>query len=497
VPTLFALVLAALCLPVSASAQTTVKLLSPIALSSAAIAVVLLITIVAIINMSLEALVTVRRSRIEQLIEEGNKAAKRVSSLLSQAIILVPTLRAGAALIAILAAAISVACFWPPVDALLGKSIPNGAVRMSVSLGLVVLGFSLFFLVFGEIVPKSIALARSEQLSLRTARLASFALAFLSPVLALVRAISQLVLRPFGGTAAFTASAFSEDELKIMVEQSEEFGVIESGEREMIHNVFEFADTTVRKVMTPRLDITAVPTDASIDDLVASVGESGHSRLPVYDADLDHIVGVIHVKDVLRSLVRAAAHRGSEPVAEMIRDFMRPPYFVPETKRIDDLLADFRRGRRQFAVVRDEYGTVTGVVTIEDLIEEIVGDIQDEYDEEEPEIRQIDERTCIADGRMTIDDFNQRMGTELPVEDSDTLGGFVFGLVGHQPTQGETATWDGLDFGVEATDGKRILRVRVSKSKRQVDPEAEAVVTDLSSSGQSAERESDVASITR
>jgi putative hemolysin len=276
----------------------------------------------------------------------------------------------------------------------------------------------------------------------------------ITPLVGLVTYISNLFVRPFGGTASFSPTALSEDELKIMVEQSEEHGVIEPEEKEMIHKVFDFADTVVRRVMTPRLDITAVEADVSFGELIQVATESGHSRLPVYDDNLDNIIGVVHVKDVLKAMYAQAD-------TTRIRDILRQPYFIPENKRVDDLLQEFRRNKLQFAVVRDEYGTVTGVVSIEDLLEEIVGEIQDEYDQEEPAVRQVDPTTCIVDARMNLADFNDRMGAELPVEEADTLGGFVFGLLGHQPVQGESARWNGLEFRVEATDGRRIQRVRV------------------------------------
>ena len=241
-----------------------------------------------------------------------------------------------------------------------------------------------------------------------------------------------------------------------MVEESEEHGVIETEEKEMIHSIFEFGETVARKVMTPRPDITAVEADVSVDEMIRVVTESGHSRLPVFDDDLDNMVGIIHVKDLL-----AAVTGSVRPTS--IRELMRPAYFIPENKLVRDLLAELRRNRIQMAIVRNpDDGTVMGVVTIEDLLEEIVGDIQDEYDPDvEPECVQVDDNTTIVDGRMSLDDFNDRMGANLPTEDSDTLGGFVFGLMGHQPAQGEQAQFDGLEFRVEATDGRRIQKVRV------------------------------------
>jgi putative hemolysin len=329
----------------------------------------------------------------------------------------------------------------------------------SIAFVTIILGVGLLTLVIGEITPKSIAIRFSEPIALFVSWPIRWMQMIAAPIIALVTVLSNLMVKPFGGTATFHPSVMSEEELKLMVEESEEHGVIETEEKEMIHSIFEFGDTVVRKVMTPRPDITAIEADISVDDMIRKVTESGHSRLPVYDDDLDNIVGIVHVKDVL------AAVTGDSPPAG-IRQLMRQAYFIPENKLVGDLLAEMRRNRIQLAVVRNpDDGTVTGLVSIEDLLEEIVGEIEDEYDEEvEPDVTHVDERTTIVDGRMPLEDFNERMGVEIPVEDSDTIGGFVFGLLGHQPETGETTQWDGLDLRVEVTDGKRIQKVCVIRT---------------------------------
>jgi CBS domain containing-hemolysin-like protein len=276
-------------------------------------------------------------------------------------------------------------------------------------------------------------------------------------------AVVRLIgLQPAGGHGA----VHSVEELELLVHSTREAGLLEEEQERMVSGVFDFGDTVVRKLMTPRLDITAIEADASVEELIRLAADTGHSRLPVYEEDLDNIVGIVHVKDVLKGFTDAI------PPAS-VRELMRPPYFVPENKRAGYLLSDFRRNKTQLAIVRDEYGTVVGVVTIEDLLEEIVGDIEDEYDVEEPIIRQVDENTCVIDGKMTLEDFNERMGVALPMEGADTLGGFVFGLVGHQPDQGEKAIWDSLEFQIEETDGRRVQKVRVSRLSPVEDASAE------------------------
>lgn len=443
--------------------------------------VFVLILINAGFAMAEAALLSVRRSRIEQLVEEGNRSAQLVARLLSDPTRMLSTIQVGVTLVSLFSAAAAAESAVGPFTRFLQSRFPDtliAAAARGISFVVIVLGVSLLTLVIGEITPKSIAIVHAERISLLCAWPIHALQTLFKPVVWLVTGISSVLVRPFGGTAGFHTSALSEDELRLLVEQSEEHGVIETEEKEMIHKVFEFGDTIVRKVMTPRLDITAIEADAGVDELIRVVSESGHSRIPVYDNILDNIVGLVHVKDVLKVM--------GEGRQVSIREVMRPAFFIPDNKRVDDLLTELRRNRIQFAIVRDEYGTVTGIVTIEDLLEEIVGEIQDEYDIEEPLVTQIDSTTCIVDGRMTIEDYNERFGAELPIEEADTLGGFVFGLMGHQPTQGETATWDGHEFRVEATDGRRIQKVRVTRAPK-VETSTDGSTTEHSNEADSAD----------
>lgn len=426
--------------------------------------VAILVVITGLFVLAETALLTVRRTRIDQLVEENNRSAKLVQQLLTEPTRMLATLQVGLTMVQLFSAGEAANRFVGPFKNFLLRIFGSSHFIVdyagTISFFTVILSVGLATLVIGEITPKSIGIRFSERIALLAAYPIRWLQIVASPLVTLVTFLSNMIVRPLGGTASFHSAAMSEEELKIMVEQSEEHGVIETEEKEMIHKVFDFADTVVRKVMTPRLDITAIEADVTIDELIETVTTSGHSRLPVYDDNLDNIVGIVHVKDVLKGITSGTP--GS------IRDLARPPYFIPENKRVDDLLTEFKRNKIQIAIVRDEYGTVVGIVTIEDLVEEIVGEIQDEYDVEEPEMRQVDDATCIVDGRMSLDDFNDRMGVELPAEESDTLGGFVFGLLGHQPVKGETAVWDGMELQVEETDGKRIQRVRVCRQQLAV-----------------------------
>ncbi len=419
--------------------------------------VFLLILVNAFFALAEIALITVRRTRIRQLVEEGNRSALLVERLLAHPTRLMATIQTGVTLIAMFSSAIAATSAVDPLSAWIRAHTSGFLANSAQTLALiaVTVPVAVVSLVVGEIAPKSLAVRHPERLALFSVRPISWMEVVLSPIVVVLESFANIIVRPFGGTASFTTPAVNQEELKMMVEASEEQGVLEADETEMIHSILDFGDTVVRKVMTPRIDMTALNVNASLSDLVQKINESGHSRIPVYEGDLDNIVGVVHAKDLLSLLVGTA----SDGIA--IRDVMRPPYFIPETKKIDELLTEFRRSKQQLALVRDEYGTVTGVVTIEDLVEEIVGDIQDEYDDEEPMVLVLDRNVSILNGKMSLSDVNDRMGLDLPEEEADTIGGFVFSLLGHQAEQGEVAAWDGLEFQVEATDGRRITKVRL------------------------------------
>lgn len=426
-----------------------------------ALVVVVLIFVSALFVTAETAFLSVRHSRIEQLVEENNRRARAVAALLAEPTRMLATLQVGLTLVQLFSAGEAANRFAAPFADWLrhvGAGTPIAPAADLVALVTVIGSVALLTLVVGEITPKSLAVQHAEPIALWAAYPVVGLQKLLAPAVTVVTWMCRILVSPFGGSVSFHTSAMSEEELKIMVEHSEEFGVIEPEEKEMIHSIFEFGDTTVRRVMTPRLDITAVEAHWPIADVVRVITESGHSRLPVYEDDLDNIVGIVHAKDVLSALGPAG-----QGAATPLRNLLRAPYYIPESKRVGDLLAEFRRGKMQFAVVRDEYGTVVGVVTIEDLLEEIVGDIQDEYDVEEPVLKQVDERTCIVDARMSVTDFNERMGTELSAEEADTIGGLLFGILGHQPQQGEGANIDSLRFEVAETDGRRVMKVRVVK----------------------------------
>lgn len=416
--------------------------------------VVALICLNAFFAIAEYALITVRKTRIAHLVEEGSRNARLVQRLLENPTRMMATIQTGVTVIATLSSALAAfAAVEPLANTLIANGFPTRA--HTVALLLVTLPVALLSLIVGEIAPKSLAVRFPERFALIAVHPIYWLQNVLTPAVVLITWLSNHLVRPFGGTASFTVPAVNKEELEILVEQSEEQGVLESAATEMIHSILDFGETVARKVMTPRIDLSAIDADCSLSELIALVTNSGHSRIPVYEGDLDNIIGIVHAKDLLTLNTDGVRDQMA------IRAVMRAAYFIPETKKVDELLKEFRRSRQQLAIVRDEYGVTSGLVTIEDLLEEIVGDIQDEYDTEEPMVQVLDATTTICDGKLGLSEVNDRLGLELPEEEADTIGGFVFGLLGHQAAQGETVSFEGMVFVVEATDGRRITKVRI------------------------------------
>ncbi len=422
--------------------------------------VFILILINAFFSLAEYALITVRPSRIRQLVEEGNKNARHVEEMKEHPTRMQATLQTGLTLVTTFSSALAATSLVDPVSHWIANHAGSmGSLSKDVvaafALIIVTVPVAVLTLVIGEIAPKSIAMRHPERLALVAIHPIRWLATLLSPVVLILTFLSNLIVKPFGGSANFVPNTADPDEYKIIVDAGKEAGVLDDVETSMIHQVLDFADTVVRKVMTPRIDITAQNIEATTSVLIQHVRQSGHSRIPVYHGDLDNIVGVVHAKDLLN--LPDDVNRDSIP----IRDVMRLPYIIPESKKVGELLSEFRRSKQQMAIVRDEYGVTSGLITIEDLLEQIVGDIQDEYDTEEPMIQVIDNNTTILDGLMGIDEVNDRMGLELPEDVADTIGGFLFSLLGHQAAQGELVEHDGVQFVVESTDGRRITKVRL------------------------------------
>jgi CBS domain containing-hemolysin-like protein len=392
------------------------------------------------------ALTSISRIKLKNLVEEGDQKAIEIERLISQPNIFLTTI------LVVNSVAVIVASSMTTVLAL--RFIPNYGELVGTIL------ISLFVLIFCEITPKTAAVQnpiRWARVLVNPVRVAAW---LLHPVIVTLSAITNTLVRLMGGQIKHRGPFVTEEELRLLVNVSEEEGVLEEEETDMIHSIFEFADTAVREVMIPRIDMITLASDATVDEAVDMALQGGFSRIPVYEETIDNIIGVLFTKDMLKQL---REDHNSLPIRELVR----PAFFVPETKKLDDLLREIRQKRTHMAIVVDEYGSVAGLVTIEDLVEEIVGDIQDEYDREENLYEQITQFEYIFDAKINLDEFNELMDTDLETEDYETLGGFLLGQLDKIPVAGDTITFKNLTFTVLTTRGLRITKVKVERAGAQ------------------------------
>ena len=312
---------------------------------------------------------------------------------------------------------------------------------------------TLLLFVFAEVTPKTYAIERTDRVALVVAPLIAFLRRVLGPF---ASGLLKLANALMPGKGLRQGPYITEQELRASAEVASEEGEIEEEEKELIHSIFEFGDTIVREVMVPRPDIVAIEDDKTLRDVQALVLEHGYSRIPVYHEDVDDVVGVVFAKDVLKAL-----HQGT--VDMPLKEIARPARFVPESKKVADLLREMQQGKFHLALVTDEYGSVTGIVSLEDLLEELVGEITDEYDREEPEMVQVGDGVYRVSGKTSIDDLNELLDVELPDEEWDTVGGLVLDLFGKIPSAGESTEFLGLRFVAEDVQGRRVATVLIER----------------------------------
>ena len=337
------------------------------------------------------------------------------------------------------------------------------AVRHLHRIGEVVatLAMTILLFVFAEVTPKTFSVMNTDRAGLRLAPFIAGATLAVGPV---ARALIRIANVVMPGKGLPQGPFVTEQEIKAMAEVASEEESIEEGEAELIHSIFEFGDTLTREVMVPRPDIVAAPIGSGIRQVLDLMLKHGYSRIPVYRDTLDEIDGVVYAKDALRHL-----HAGKANVP--IPQIMREAYFVPETKRVAELLREMQQRRVHIAIVSDEYGSVAGLVTIEDLLEELVGEIADEYDVEESQVEMVDDQTYRVDGKLPIDEVNDLLEVDLPHDEWDTVGGLIYGLLGAVPTQGATVSFDHLTFTAEKVQGRRIAKVLIRREPSGEDEE--------------------------
>ena len=392
-------------------------------------------------------LVTVRRTRMRELADEGSRTARSVVKITSDPPHFIAAMQLGVTLTSLAIGA-------------LGEQVLAGlfdewlATILAVLLAFLIITF--LHVVVGELVPKGLALSYTERIALAVSAPVRLFFFVFKPLIWVLQRSSELAQRAIGVDPTFTeGQAHSEVELKMLLEVSTEHGEIEKGEREMLYKVFDFADKEVADVMVPRPDVVGLSIDLAPEEAMAAMLEAPYTRYPVYRETLDEIVGILHVRDLVASL-----HNGGGGTVALA-DLLRAPYVVPETKDLGALLADFRRTSQHMAVVVDEYGATAGIVTLEDLLEEIVGDIEDEFDLPNESVERVSDTTIRIDGSFTIDDFNEQFGTELETEDFHTVAGFVFGHLGRAAEVGDEVGEEQLRFRVLETSGSRIQRLEI------------------------------------
>jgi CBS domain containing-hemolysin-like protein len=393
------------------------------------------------------ALVTVRRTRLQELSDDGNRRAKQVLGLTAVPPRFIAAMQLGVTVTSLAIGALG-------EHALVKIFDPIMATVLAVVLALLVLTF--FHVVVGELVPKGISLGHSERTALFVAPPVRLFFIVFKPLVWFLQRSSEVTLRLLGlEPPGADGAVYSEAELKLLLERSTVEGELEQEEQEMLYKVFDFADKEAADVMVPRPEVAVVSADMPPEECLQKVLETPYTRFPVYRETPEHIIGVLHLRDLLMAM----NERGIAAV--QIEEILRPPYIVPETKDIAALLKEFRKTNQHMAVVVDEYGDMEGIVTLEDVIEEIVGEIEDEFDLPDESVERLDDHRIRIDGTFPIDDFNEQFGTDVPIEDYHTMGGYVFGLLGRAPEAGDELEDSAMRFKVVDLEGSRIDRLEV------------------------------------
>ncbi len=401
------------------------------------------------------AVVTSRKARIEALIQKGSENAKVLIDLKKNPDRFLATVQIGVTVVGAIASAIGGAAAVKSIKPIL-VSLPVSYISASseaIAIGIVVVIISYLSLIFGELVPKSVALMNPEKVGLFIAKPILLFSRFASIFVGFLTLSTNVILKPFG-RKPFTQRAYvTEEEIKLLIKEGRDRGIFEPSEQELIHSIFEFTDISVKEVMVPIGKVETIPLDTPLDKVLVTISEEQYSRYPVYNEELNNIKGVLYAKDVFRMLARNREIN--------IRKLLRAPFYVPETMKISHLLREMQKKRMHMAIVVDEYGAVTGIVTIEDLLEEIVGEIRDEYDIERPVIR-IREGVYIIEASINLRDLKEDHDIEIPEStEYDTLGGFMITTLQKIPKQGDTTLLDNMKLTILEMIGNRVSKIKV------------------------------------
>ncbi|MBI4317450.1 MAG: HlyC/CorC family transporter [Chloroflexi bacterium] len=410
--------------------------------------VLLCLALAAFASMADTALRSINRAKIQRLIEEGVPKAEAIRNFLERPNLLVVTI------LVVNTFALVVASSFATLFVLRNLPFQYGPL-----LGAFVTYFAVLF--FSQMIPRLFAAHKPEQAAMWVAQPLEIVAILLSPFTRLLTAILRALERLLGAKHKPAGPLMTEEELRILAGVDEEdSNILEEDERDMIQGIFELEETTAREIMVPRIDVRALEADKTVSDAIDLIVEFGFSRIPVYTDSIDNILGILYAKDLFKHL-----KEGNLSIS--VRDLVRPAYFIPESKKIDELLHELQQKKVHIAIVVDEYGGTAGLVTIEDLLEEIVGEIQDEYDREEAKIVELGDGQAIFDATVTIGDVNDTLGLKLEAEEVDTIGGLIYTQLGKMPSVGDEVRIDGVSITVLSTDGRRIRKVKVSSHAAQ------------------------------
>jgi len=428
----------------------------------------ILVALNAFFSASEMAMVSAPRLRMKQLMESGNRTAGLVLRLADDSSRLLATVQVGVTLMGFLASATAAVNLSDGLADLIAQ-LPIQGIRSAaqgIAVFIITVVLAVVTLILGELVPKSIALAHSERIALLVARPIDLLARIFGPIVHFLVWATNLIARPLGGRPRRGMPIVTQDEIKTLVDAGEEGGVLEVAEKKMIYSVFDIGEMLAREVMVPRIDVVALEAGTPLLEASDVAIRHGHSRIPVYEESVDHIIGILYAKDLLK-VFRQHGRSGGDGVR--LSSLARPAYFVPETKKVDELLKELQLRRVHMAIVIDEYGGTAGLVTIEDILEEIVGDIRDEYDEsEEPLVKPLGPGEYEIDSRILIDDVNELLVVKLSDEESDTLGGLIYNQLGRVPEPGEEIEVGGVSLKVLNVQDRRIGKILV---RRETPPE--------------------------
>ena len=404
------------------------------------------------------AFISINDTKIEKQAKEGNKKAKQIKKMLKNPSEFLATIQIGITLAGFLSSAFASDAFADILAPALYKIFPMISIQVfkGISIVLITIILSFFTLVFGELVPKRLAMKYYEKIAFSSIGVIRFLSIITLPFVKVLSAVTNFISKLFG-ISENEEEVVTEEEIKMMIDEGEEKGTIQQEEKEMIHNIFEFNDITVSEVMTHRTDVYAIEIDSEINDIIKELDDYKYSRIPVYEETIDNIKGVLFVKDLLKYL------HGKKAIK--IKNIMREAYFVSENKPINELFKNLQKNKMQMAIVVDEYGGTAGIVTMEDLLEEIVGNIFDEYDDFENDYTKIDDNTFLINGSVSINDLKKILKIDLPEGDYETLSGYLIDLLGRLPKDNETPIIETkqVNYKIEKSEDKRIVLVKACK----------------------------------